>query len=1087
MKYFALLLTVLFASPSLFAWNPPTAYHRDLKVSHLNTLAPRTAFMTYTDRASALTLRYENSTAYQSLNGEWDFLYADDESALPSNITDRKPNVSWNKINVPGNWEVQGYGVPIYTNTVYEFKPTNPNPPTLPDRIPVGVYHREFSVPTSWKNQDIYLNIGAAKSGVYVYINGKFVGYSEDSKNPAEYLINDFLDDEAATLTLVCYRWSTGSYLECQDFWRLSGIERDVVLWTQPKLKISDFIVKSTLDDSYQNGLFSLDITFENSAKKQGNVEIEYELLDANGHSVYHSNTQKLPISSTNHAHFETYLPNVKSWSSETPNLYTLLIITKQKGKVLEIIPYHVGFRKFEMKDVTSADGRIDHCFFVNGKPIKFKGVNIHEHNPLTGHYVTEELIRKDFELLRQNNFNAVRLCHYPQQHRFYELADEYGLFVYDEANIESHGMRYDTRRGGTLGNNPDWLESHLYRTKNMFERNKNYPCVTFWSLGNEAGNGYNFYQTYLWIKEREQKIMDRPVNYERAIWEWNTDMFVPQYPSADWFEEQGAKGSDRPIMPSEYAHAMGNSTGNFKGQWDAIYRYNNLQGGFIWDWVDQGLAIGTAENTALKANADHTKPFFAYGGDFGENEPSDGNFLCNGVVNPDRTPHPAMSEIKYVHQNVAFEALDITKGKLRVTNRFYFTTLRDYDISYEWLRISDQSNVIANGKIDLNTEPQASDDVTISVPETNEEGEYFLQLTVRQKNATLGVPAGHVVAIEEFALPTNFTKKTIASNGPALRINKTADEVSIVSDKVRFVFNKSRGMVTSYKVDNQEYIYDGFGLQPNFWRAPNDNDYGNGQPKRGQTWKKSSTDFNVIACQTTMIGKAARLSVTYKLDAGNEYNVVYTIQPDGKILANVTFQPAKEGVAELPRVGLRFRMPKEMQNVRYFGRGPAENYFDRKAGTLVNIYETTAEDMAYPYVRPQETGHHTDTRWLALYDTSGNGLIVETDSLFEFNALRYSIENLDGQEATWRAYQWNNYSPDEYDHHAESAARNVLRRQTHNDDLFLQSYVEVSLDWRMQGIGGYDSWGAWPDKKHLIPSQQQIKWSFSIRPYKNQ
>ena len=582
----------IYAENSTTSLNLP--YWQDIQTVSVNKEAPRSAFMTYSDKATALSLAYEKSPYYQLLNGTWKFYFVNSYKELPANITD--PSIStdsWNDIQVPGNWERQGFGVAIYTNHGYEFKPRNPQPPLLPEENPVGVYRRDIEIPSDWDGRDIYLHIGGAKSGTYVYVNGQEVGYSEDSKNPAEFLINKYLKPGKNVLTLKIFRWSTGSYLECQDFWRVSGIERDVYLWSQPKTAIQDFRVISTLDDTYKTGIFKLAIDLKNHEEKAKNLTISYELIDNSGKTIA-TECKNLWVSPAvnSAASFETTIPDVATWTAEIPNLYKMVMTIKDGDKTVEVVPYHVGFRRFEMKQTKelAGNGKPYTVFLVNGQPVKFKGVNIHEHNPETGHYVPVELMRKDFELMKKHNINSVRLCHYPQDRKFYELCDEYGLYVYDEANIESHGMYYSLSKGGTLGNNPEWLKPHMDRTINMYERNKNYPSVTFWSLGNEAGNGYNFYQTYLYIKNKEKDGMNRPVNYERALWEWNTDMYVPQYPGASWFEEIGQKGSDRPVVPSEYAHAMGNSTGSLLDQWNAIYKYPNLQGGYIWDWVDQGF-----------------------------------------------------------------------------------------------------------------------------------------------------------------------------------------------------------------------------------------------------------------------------------------------------------------------------------------------------------------------------------------------------------------------------------------------------------------------------------------------------------------
>ena len=735
-----------YSTQVLHAEDTKLPYWKDIQTVAVNKEYPRTAFMTYDNRNQALTGEYENSPYYKLLNGTWNFYYADAYKDLPANIEQPDANIAWKEIKVPGNWEVQGYGVAIYTNHGYEFKPRNPQPPQLPETNPVGVYQRDIEIPADWDGRDIFLRLEGAKSGVYVYVNGQEVGYSEDSKNPAEFLINNYLKPGKNSLVIKIFRWSTGSYLECQDFWRMSGIERDVFLFSQPKTHIKDFNVVSTLDDTYKNGIFKLNVDVTNHTAANKEVTVAYELLDAAKKVVAEGNTP-CPVTADGQKSisFEAALSNVKTWTSEHPNLYRLLISLKDGEKTSEIIPYTVGFRRFEIKptDQIAENGKPYVCLFVNGQPIKLKGVNIHEHNPETGHYVPEELMRKDFTLMKQNNINSVRLCHYPQDRKFYELCDEYGIYVYDEANIESHGMYYNLSRGGTLGNHPEWLKPHMDRTINMYERNKNHPSVAIWSLGNEAGNGYNFYQTYLWLKEREVKGMNRPVNYERALWEWNTDMYVPQYPSAAWLEEIGKKGSDRPIAPSEYSHAMGNSNGNLAAQWRAIYKYPNLQGGYIWDWVDQGI-LETDENG---------RTYWAYGGDYGTNAPSDGNFLCNGIVAPDRTPHPAMTEVKYAHQNVGFEAIDPAAGKFLVKNRFYFTNLKKYMISYT---VKANGKTIKGGKVSLDIEPQGSKELNINLNGLKPKAgtEYFVDFVVTTTEPEPLIPAGHDIASEQFRLP---------------------------------------------------------------------------------------------------------------------------------------------------------------------------------------------------------------------------------------------------------------------------------------------------------------------------------------------
>lgn len=1079
-------------------------FWRDMNVLSVNKEKPRSTFMSYDTKAEALTGKYENSKYYELLNGTWKFYYVDAFGKLPANVTDAHVNTaSWSDIKVPGNWEVQGFGNPIYINHGYEFQPRNPQPPLLPDDNPVGVYRRDIDIPAEWMSRDIYLHIAGAKSGVYVYVNGKEVGYSEDSKNPAEFLLNKYIQPGKNSLAIKIFRWSTGAYLECQDFWRISGIERDVFLWSQPKTAVNDFRVISTLDDAYRDGIFKLGIDVKNTNSSASTVNVSYELVDAKGKTVASSsNSLNIEANSQKTANFDATISNVATWTSEHPNLYKLIMTVQRGNESTEVVPFHVGFRKIEIKESDYIiNGKKQTLFYVNGQPIKLKGTNIHEVSQYTGHYVTPEEMRRNFELMKKNNINTVRLSHYPQDRKFYEMCDEYGLYVYDEANIESHGMYYSLSKGKSLGNNPDWLANHLYRTENMFERNKNYPSVTIWSLGNEAGNGYNFYQTYLWLKEKDKTLMNRPVNYERALWEWNTDMYVPQYPSAAWLEEIGKEGSDRPVVPSEYAHAMGNSTGNFHGQWNAIYKYPHLQGGYIWEWIDH----------ALLATDKNGKPYWTYGGDYGTNMPSDGNFVADGLIGPDQRPHPAMAEIKYNLQDIGFEAADLSKGEVKITNRFYFSDLSKYQIKY---RIYKNGTSIKEAILPVTLAPQESKTVTIPVTGLQPQSgvEYFVNFEVTSKEATQLVPSGHIVAYEQFQLPITAEKKEYkAPNAPALNIADQNGIVTISSSKVKFTLDTSKGLVTSYNVDGQEYFKDGFGVQPNFWRAPNDNDYGNRAPSRLQVWKQSSKNFNIVDHKATKEGDNVILTADYLLTAGNHYIINYKIYPSGVVKISsrftalegakeasiskseaemmATYTPkakaeakAKNNVLEVPRIGVRFRVPVNMDNIEYFGRGPEENYIDRFMGTMVGQYKAKAEDLYYPYVRPQENGHHIDTRWLTATQNNGKGLLIQAESTIGFNALRNSVEDFDSEEAN-ADYQWNNFSPEEIANKDIEKARNILPKQTHINDITPRDFVEICVDLKQQGVAGYDSWGARPIPEATIYSDEEYNWSFTLIP----
>ena len=878
----------------------------------------------------------------------------------------------------------------------------------------------------------------------------------------------------------------------------MSGIERDVFLWSQPRVAVRDFRIKSTLDEACRDGIFVLEADLTNRTEGDAEATLSYELLDDAGRQVAAGQRDAMiAAGGCRTLRFEAGIPGVKAWSAERPDLYTLLMTLRGPGGETETVPYRVGFRRFEFArlDERAENGEPYRVLLVNGQPVKFKGVNIHEHHPVTGHYVTEEVMRRDFELMKRHNFNAVRLCHYPQDRKFYELCDEYGLYIYDEANIESHGMYYDLRKGGTLGNDPAWLKPHMERTRNMFERNKNHASVTFWSLGNEAGNGYNFYQTYLWTKAADSAWMNRPVNYERAQWEWNTDMYVPQYPGAGWLEEIGRKGSDRPVMPSEYAHAMGNSTGNFVGQWDAIYRYPNLQGGFLWDWVDQGLLEHDAQG----------RPFWAYGGDFGgEYTPSDGNFCCNGLVLPDRTPHPALAEVKYVQQDFGFEPEGA--GRVRITNRFYFTPSEKYRFICRLVR---DGKTVREKELDVRLAPQESAVFTTFGPEEMRgEGEYFADFSVTTREASKAVPAGYEIAAGQIPLGGTPKKADVPRKGPALGVNDDGERIAVSSPRVRFVFDRRSGSVTSYAVNGVEYFADGFGPRPNFWRAPTDNDYGNAMPERLQVWKTSSREFDVVEAAAVKTGDAVRIEAAYLLAAGNLCIMRYTVHPSGVVETRMTFtstdaeavatelseaartatfspgsEKARSEAAKLdvPRIGVRFRMPLAMRQVEYYGRGPGENYADRNAGAFVGLYSTSADEMYFPYVRPQENGHRTDTRRVRF--GKRHGLEIVADSLFGFNALRNAVEDFDGEEAVRRPYQWRNLTPADKEHD-EAAARNVRPRQTHIDDITPRDFVEVCIDMKQQGVGGYDSWGAMPEPQHRIPADSTYNWGFVIIPF---
>lgn len=1017
---------------------------QDETIPSAGKLPGRTQVYSYDTRASQNIL---------SLNGLWKFFWAEDESGIPQGFEALSFNhQGWNDLNVPANWELNGYGTAIYTNHPYEFAPFNPQAPALPAKNPVGVYRKFVEIPADWSGERIFLNIGGAKSGCYVYVNGKEVGYNEDSKNPAEYDITNQVKQGNNLIAFKIYRWSTGSYLECQDFWRISGIERDVLLYKQPRTHIFDYTVTTPLENmapdglTAQKGSVQVLVQLGNTEDAERVAEVKLSLA---GKTVTVPVT--LPARSPMQANIAVSLPDVSLWSAEKPVLYDATLSLLQNGKESQAFRFKVGFREVKV---------VGNQFLVNGKAVKIKGVNIHEHHERTGHVVSREDLEHDIRLMKQNNINAVRCCHYPQPGFFYDLCDQYGLYVCDEANIESHGMGYNLAKGRTLGNNPGFLNAHMERTENMYLRNKNHPSITFWSLGNEAGNGYNFYMTYNYLKAVDPT---RPVQYERALLEWNTDLFVPQYPGAEDLAKWSEMKTDRPYIMSEYAHAMGNSTGNFKDLWEIIYRSKNLQGGFIWDWIDQGFLVKDKDGN----------DFWAYGGDFGEQTPSDGNFLCNGIVGPNRQPNPGMNEVRHVYQNVLVEPAG--EESYKVINRFYFTTVDSlsYTIAALPQKYGLKAKTLTRGVFRLGLSP--SDTTRINLPLSGikfQPGfEYFVNFGTLQN--------GSVIAENQYRIgPREEVPEVTPAKGAPLTISENGNLLTASNNRVTFIFHKQEGCVSSYRVGGTEYLHNGFGPRPNYWRGPTDNDYGNRMPAKLQAWKVAGKAPAAIKCSGVIEGNTAVITVQYGYpELGSSNTVTYTIHPNGTVGVEAHLAPSD--LPEMPRFGFRWRMPQEYNRIEYFGRGPDENYCDRKSGSLLGVYQTTAAQMYHPYVRPQENGHRTDARWLAVTNAKGKGVLICSD-VFEFNTLHNSVEDFDCEDSS-APYQWEYKRPDE-DHSIEKA-RNVLRKQTHINDIRPRDFVEVCIDRMMRGVAGDDSWGSLPYEPYRVKADIPQTFRFTIKP----
>ncbi|MBL7473262.1 glycoside hydrolase family 2 TIM barrel-domain containing protein [Robertkochia sediminum] len=989
-------------------------------VVQINKLPARSSFFPYRSAKLAQANELDKAENYLLLNGQWQFNYSESPEERPVDFYKNDYDTSgWNSIKVPGNWEVEGFGVPIYVNQPFEFQNGLNNPPDIPDgHNPVGSYKRTFELPESWSGDAVYIHLGAVKSAFYIWINGEQVGYSQGSKLPAEFDITDFVKPGQNTLALEVYRWSDGSFLECQDFWRISGIERDVYLYARPKVQLADYWANAGLVNAYADGDLQLtvDVKSLQEKKQKGSVSVR---LSKDGEEVYAgSSAYELSEETTTSLAFTTLVEGVRAWSAEQPTLYNLNIEVKdKKGNVLEAISRKVGFRTTEIRD-----GQ----YFLNGKPILFKGVNRHEHDPETGHVISKEDMLKDVKLFKEFNVNAVRTCHYPNDPYFYELCDEYGIYVIDEANIESHGMGYALHR--TLGNDPAWLKAHIERTERMVIRDKNHPSVIIWSLGNEAGNGYNFYKTYLRTKELDPT---RPVQYERAGLEWNSDLYVPMYASPKYVEEYAQNDDfDKPLVQCEYAHAMGNSMGGFKEYWDLYEKYDKLQGGFIWDFVDQGLK--TLKNG---------REIYAYGGDFGpEGTPSDNNFLNNGLVQPDRTPNPHFYEVKYVHQNVKFYSKELAEGKVTLKNWYFFRDLSNYTLNWEVL---EDGKVVENGTMsDITTVPQQERELTIPFKTQLKPGsEYFLNLSVQLKEEEPLLEAGYTIAYEQFELkPAEFVAPSAGSN--ALRYNTKGDVIKVTGPAVALEFDKASGALTRYAYNEKDLIT--AGPEVNFWRAPNDNDYGAQTQKRYKVWKHAGKEGEVKIDIEKVNAATVKVVVERTLLEGDAKVVMtYTIYGNGAVKVDNQLRAIKGSHPNLFRFGNRMVLPESYKRLSFYGKGPYEAYADRQHAAKVGIYKQTVAEQYFPYIRPQETGNKLEVRWMEITGEDGTGLRFASDTPFHFSALNYTQEDLD--------------SGDE-------------KGQKHAGELDARPEVYLNIDGYQQGVASINSWGALPLEPYVLP-----------------
>lgn len=1038
------------------------------RITGVNNLAPHAWFIPFPDSKTFNSEAAKKSPLFLLLNGDWKFHWSKNPMERPVDFYKQEFDITaWKTIPVPSDWQMQGYDYPIYTNIQWPFRADAPltprdynvnevkeitgeeqaqqddsqtksfgNPPFIPKVYnPVGSYKHSFTVPAGWENKRIVLHFGGVNSAAYYWLNGTRLGYSEDSKTPVEFDVTKFLKDGENTLAVEVYRWCDGSYLEDQDFWRLSGIERDVYLYATPTVHMADYFVQTDLINNYADAILSVTVDLKNHIPglQSGDCTVEMKITDKENKTVA-GEKLKAPINLKESAQvtFTKEIPGPAKWTAETPNLYQLVLVLKDKsGKEIEVIGSKIGFREVEI-----LNGQL--C--INGKPIYLKGVNRHEHDENTGHVISEEGMLKDIELLRQNNVNAVRTCHYPNDPRWYELCDEYGIYLIDEANIESHGMGYDLKK--TLGNNPDWLDAHIDRTIAMVERDKNHPSIIIWSLGNEAGNGSNFYATYDWIKQRDKT---RPVQYERAEMDRNTDIVCPMYMPASQMENYAKKHSDRPLIQCEYAHAMGNSVGDFQDYWDIIERYPVLQGGFIWDWVDQGLAEYDKNG----------KKYWTYGGDYGpEGVPSDNNFCANGLVSPDRKPHPTLYEVKKVYQYIKFTSLDPAAGKFGISNGYVFTGLENFDFDYT---IEENGIAVKTAKLSsIEAGPGNMQPLTVNLGEIvlKPDCEYFIIFRAYQKAAERMIPRGHLVAYEQFALPMGTRSPRMESTTLPVNYTKGTGVTTITGQAFSIAFD-SLGWLSSYKTGNKEMMLSS--LRPNFWRAPNDNDYGNNMQNRLKVWKFAADNMKLLELKIHQVSAdVIEVSALYDLPTVRAtWAAKYLVFGDGRIAVNNTFATSDKSGPEIPRIGMRMRINKEYDNMKYFGRGPWENYIDRNTSAMVSLYSGKVSEQSFLYVRPQENNYKTDVRWLSLTDESGRGIQVTGKPVFCTSALNNVLEDFDD---------------------------GAKKDQRHITDIVPGDYVEWCIDYKQMGVGGDNSWGARPlDKYLLFPGE--YKYGFVISP----
>lgn len=1011
----------------------------DPEVNEVNTMAPRAAFFAYETENLAKADQKARSERYLSLEGKWKFNFSKDHDKAPRDFYSLKYDDSqWTDFPVPGILELNGYGDAIYSNNGYPWRTQfRPEPPFVEERNNyTGSYRKMVTVPADWKGERIYLHVGSATSNLMVWVNGKFVGYSEDSKVSAEFDLTKYLTPGKENLiAMQVMRLCDGSYLEDQDFWRFTGIAREVYLYARPQAHIADLFITPDLVNNYQDGTLEVKL---NAVGAKGET-VMFSLKDKEGKEVA-AQTAKVGGNGEVKVNFD--IKNPLKWTAETPNLYTLYTTLMDGKQVAEVVPQRVGFRKVEIKNAQ---------VLVNGQPVLFKGANRHELDPVTGYVVSMDRMLEDIRVMKELNINAVRTCHYPNDPRWYELCDIYGIYMVAEANIESHGMGYGDK---TLAKEPTYEKAHLERNESNIKIYKNHPSIIFWSVGNEAGYGPNFEKAYDLVKAYDPS---RPCQYEQAGQNGKTDIFCPMYYDYGGCDKYSQGDNPRPLIQCEYAHAMGNSMGGFKEYWDMVRKYPKYQGGFIWDFVDQGLRVKNKQG----------KTIYAYGGDFGRYPTSDHNFNCNGIINPDRKPNPHANEVRYYYQNIWATAKDLKAGEVEVYNENFFKSLDDVEL--QWT-LESEGKVLANGRNALDIPAQQKRVVKLdgySLP-ADVKGEVVLNLDFVLKKAEPMLDAGYAVAREQFVVnpytfPTMESVLAVTSGKYDTRKVEKEEKVAWVTlsaGNTSVTFNHWNGWIDYLDVDGKPMLEEGYAITPDFWRAPTDNDYGAGTQRKLHAWKNPEMkmkSFKVVENE----GKAEKgVEVVYDMPSVEAtLTMTYTLTPAGELVVNEAMTVNKDAKhkPELMRYGMQLVMPKAYNMLTYYGKGPGENYIDRNNGDRLGVYDAKVADQYWGYVRPQESGNKTEVRYWQVKDENGKGLEFYSFAPMECSTLNYLASDLD----------------DGWDKNAH---------QSHSGDLTPRDFSVVKLAARQRGLACVNSWGAIPLEQYRMP-YQDYSFTYVIRP----